>query len=181
VAADWNFKFEPPERTVIGEAEYNLKYKRKEMHDNDILRCKRVLVDAIKNCLFFLPIANREKVLVTTIPSVKEKQDKPSWQFAKFVSKRLNAEFLAVTLFNDKLQMKDLSVDDKIETWRRIYSSRENLSMPLSVENREILIVDDFYQSGASTWSFAEYLKGLGAVKILGLAIVKSVKDSDNT
>ena len=45
---------------------------------------------------------------------------------------------------------------------------------------KKVLIVDDLYQSGTSMWSYAKYLKSLGATEVLGLVAVKSQRDSDN-
>lgn len=40
--------------------------------------------------------------------------------------------------------------------------------------------IDDLYQSGATIWNYAKYLKGLGAKKVMGVVGVKSLRDSDN-
>ena len=49
-----------------------------------------------------------------------------------------------------------------------------------SVEGKSILIVDDLYQSGASAWSLARFLKSRGASRVYVLACVKSWRDTDN-
>ena len=46
--------------------------------------------------------------------------------------------------------------------------------------DKTVLIVDDLYQSGASMWTYAKYLKSMGANKVIGLVAVKSQRDSDN-
>lgn len=42
-------------------------------------------------------------------------------------------------------------------------------------------MVDDLYQSGATMWEYAKFLKSLGAICVFGIVCVKSLRDSDNT
>ena len=45
------------------------------------------------------------------------------------------------------------------------------------VYNKDVLVVDDLYQSGATMCEYAKYLKSLGAKSVWGLVCVKSLKD----
>lgn len=48
------------------------------------------------------------------------------------------------------------------------------------IREKDIIIVDDLYQSGFTMWTVAQLLKKKGARKVLGLACVKSLRDTDN-
>lgn len=48
------------------------------------------------------------------------------------------------------------------------------------VERKSIILIDDLYQSGFTMWSIAKLLKKEGARRVLGLACVKSWRDTDN-
>jgi hypothetical protein len=74
---------------------------------------------------------------------------------------------------------KELSVGDKIAVWHWIYQhGKVALSRP--VKGCTVIILDDLYQSGASLWSFAKYLKDQAAAAVVGLVCVKSLRDTDN-
>ncbi|MDD4689853.1 MAG: hypothetical protein PHE51_08940 [Eubacteriales bacterium] len=177
ICSDWNYTFDGKSgRTEIGEVEYRLKYVGQLSKDDGLLieQYLTKCISCISNSL--------DDVLVTTIPAIKEKQNKASWLLAEFVADELETDFLKTTLLKDKPQMKSLDVSDKIKTWREIYAT---YPIETSIDSDElygktILIVDDLYQSGASMWCYAEYLKYLGASNVLGIALVKSLKDSDN-
>jgi predicted amidophosphoribosyltransferase len=117
--------------------------------------------------------------LVTSIPATPSKMNSLSWNMAKFVCEEIGVKLLISTLKAEKNQTKGLSIEDKIKMWKNIY---ENNGVRLSekVSGKKILIIDDLYQSGTSIWSFAKYLKSLGATKVFALVAVKSQRDSDN-
>jgi hypothetical protein len=48
------------------------------------------------------------------------------------------------------------------------------------VEGKDIIVIDDLYQSGFTMWTVAKLLKNRGARSVLGLACVKSWRDTDN-
>jgi hypothetical protein len=188
IAADWTYNFENDTRTAVartavGEAMYAIKYKygNGEMSRDEALPYDNTLSTAIDRCFKFLPINSPDLLVVTSIPSTQYDQEKLSWRIARYTAEKLNALFLTATLSNEKVQTKNLSVDDKIKMWQRIYASDKGLVLSLDVNGREVLIVDDLYQSGASMWCFAKFLKHRGASKVIGLAAVKSLKDTDNT
>jgi predicted amidophosphoribosyltransferase len=74
---------------------------------------------------------------------------------------------------------KNLTVDQKIAHWKRIVQA-EAIQLSRPVEHGSVIVVDDLYQSGASLWSYARYLKSKQAAAVVGLACVKSLRDSDN-
>ncbi len=48
------------------------------------------------------------------------------------------------------------------------------------VSGKDVIIIDDLYQSGFTMWTVAKLLKQNGAKTVLGLACVKSLRDTDN-
>lgn len=103
-----------------------------------------------------------------------------AWQMAEAMSRQLNFSFIAPTLNCDKPQMKQLTVEDKIAIWKEIYDNN-NVVLNSHVRGKNIIVVDDLYQSGATIWEYAKYLKKMGAKQVCGIVCVKSLRDSDNT
>lgn len=182
VAADWNFSFEGKGRTAVGEAEYQLKYQFPKRIVTESARAKyaSVLMQAITGCIQKFPY-DLKRFVVTTIPSVENNQNKLSWQLARYVANHMGIPFIGVTLTRNKPQIKEQIVEDKIRIWREIYSDNAYLLLPQSILSKDILIIDDLYQSGASIWCFAEFLKKkCKARTVLAATSVKSVSDGDN-
>lgn len=180
VAADWNFSFEVRRRTEVGEAEYNLKYGKHLLAQEQKKNYVTILKDALTDCVSCLPF-DISSFIVTTIPAIREKQTKLSWNLAKYVARYCEAEFMPITLLRDKPDMKSQQVEAKIRIWRNIYADTTWISPVQNIDGENILIVDDLYQSGASTWCYGEYLKSIGAHKVIALSSVKALKDGDNT
>ena len=183
IAADWNFDIQTQRRTEVGNAEYQLKYQYQKglLSKEAAQKCANTLATAILDCVDCLPF-DLDNFVVTTIPAVKEKQNKLAWKLARFVAERVEVSFVALTLLEDKPQMKEQSVEDKINIWRTILADETKLLFSESVKGKNVLIIDDLYQSGASIWCLAEYLKEKCAAKtIVAITSVKALKDGDNT
>lgn len=182
LALDWNYDLYKKNRTPLGEAEYQLKYQLPKgyLETNDAKKFKKALKTALYSSIECLPF-DIQDFLVTTIPAVEEKQDKLSWKMAEWVSKKYNIDFLKATLSITKPQMKEQKVENKIQIWREIYREPSNIYLSHNITGRNILIVDDLYQSGASIWCYAEMLKSLKANVVIAVTSVKSLRDGDNT
>ena len=182
LAADWNMYFGTWKRTAIGEAEYQLKYNlpRGVLSNDDAAEFANTLASAICDCTACLPF-DLSNFIVTAIPAVKANQNKLAWRLAKYTANEVGASFMQATLTQGKPQMKEKSVSDKIHIWRKILADKDALELSHTVEGEKILIVDDLYQSGASIWCFAEFLKeNCGAKKVIAITSVKALKDGDN-
>ena len=181
IASDWNFYFDSYDYTECGEAEYQLKYR----HSKGLVSGSKydeyfsILRTALHSSIDCLPY-NISSFLVTTIPAIAEKQCKLSWLLSEEIAQEYNSDFLTTTLNQDKPQIKQQTVDNKIKIWRNIYSNLANLHKSCDVRGRDILIVDDLYQSGASIWCYGEFLKNLGANTVIAVTAVKSLRDGDN-
>ncbi len=181
LAGDWNMEPDTRERTEIGEAEYQMKYNypRGRVDQQDAEEYANILFSAILDCVDCLP--HLSDYIVAAIPATKENQNKLAWQMAAHIAKQLDAPFLGVTLLKDKPQMKEESVENKIRIWRSIYDGKNMPMLSRRVEGKTILIIDDLYQSGASIWCFAEFLKEVcGAREVIAITSVKALKDGDN-
>ena len=99
---------------------------------------------------------------------------------AEEISKQLRLSFIKPILSCDKPQMKQLSIKEKIETWEKIYYNNVVI-LDNQVRGKNVIVVDDLYQSGTTMWEYAKFLKTLGARCVFGIVCVKSLRDSDNT
>ncbi|WP_145410797.1 phosphoribosyltransferase [Paenibacillus xylanexedens] len=182
VAADWNISFDSKERTEVGEAEYQIKYQYStgKIDEETAKPYAETLANAVLKCSNYLPISDKEDVLITTIPSIENEQNKLSWAMARFIQSKIGGSFLTGTLTKEKPKTKTLTVSDKIRLWKDIYANNDNIKLSHTVENKVVIIVDDLYQSGASIWAFAKFLKQQGCRNVMGLVAVKSQRDSDN-
>lgn len=184
LAADWNKDFDTGERTDVGEAEYQMKYNyyqgQRPVDPEDAKEYAGTLASAILDCADCLPF-DLEDFIVTAIPAAKAGRKKLAWRLAEYTAGQLGAEFMEAKLTKDKPQMKNTSVEDKIDIWREIYDDKDMVELSCNVKGEHVLIIDDLYQSGASIWCFAEYLKGIrGAKKVMAITAVKAQKDGDN-
>ena len=177
IALDFNYVYGNG-RTALGEAEYQLKYnnildfkERKEFAD--------FLFDKmISNCKY-IPIANKEDWLISPMPSTRIGKQKLAWLLAKAMAEQTGISFLESNLTCEKPQMKELSIDKKIEVWKQIYKNGY-VEISRNIYGKSVLIIDDLYQSGTTMWQYASFLKNLGAFRVFGMVCVKSLKDSDN-
>lgn len=179
LATDFNIVYGEG-RTMIGEAEYQLKYnydyldmeKRVNYFNAIIVR----MIDACK----YIPFINSSNWYVSPMPATDGGRNKLAWAMAEEISRRLSLPFVAPLLKCDKPQMKQLSIKEKIETWDKIYYNN-GVEVDSSVKGKKIIVIDDLYQSGITMWEYARFLKSLGASLVFGMVCVKSLKDSDNT
>ena len=74
----------------------------------------------------------------------------------------------------------ELSIKEKIEIWEKIYYDK-GVILDNQIRGKNVIVVDDLYQSGATMWEYAKFLKSLGARCVFGIVCVKSLRDSDNT
>jgi hypothetical protein len=94
------------------------------------------------------------------------------------LSERLGLEDLTPHLSwaGTKPPLKEVEVDLK---WQRLEAVGLNVSV--DVKGRNVLIIDDLYQSGATVHFVASKLQMEGASELHCLAVVKSLSDTDNT
>ena len=182
LAADWNIDLESQKHTFIGEAEYQLKYNLPKglINKEDAHQYASLLTTAVLDCIACLPI-NLSNFAVVSIPATEEKQKKLAWKLAKHIAKKIERPFIKATLKSEKPQMKEQTVKDKVRIWRKIFCDEDMLDFSDDILGANILIIDDLYQSGASIWCFAEYLKECcDARTVIAITPVKALTDGGN-
>lgn len=110
-------------------------------------------------------------------PSEPGKFCLPAW-LSSNLSGRLGVEDLTPHLSwgGAKPQLKEVDVDLK---WQQLEAV--GLDIGVDVKGRNVLIIDDLYQSGATVHFVASRLQAAGAAELHCLAVVKSLGDTDNT
>lgn len=168
------------DRTEIGEWVYQAKYNR---DGPSLVGLSSELCHAVRR----LPLSKVPTPrLLSYVPSDPGRGFCLPATLAKAVRNGLPTTFWTVedplvvpTLTSSKKPAKNLSVVQKMAEWEKMV---ENKSIRLSrpVKGCSVIVVDDLYQSGVSLWSFAKYLKAQQASMVVGLACVKSLRDTDN-
>ena len=183
VAYDWNFlDHKNGIMTPTGKAENQMKWNPGA--DNN--QYWDVLKTAMKSCLDCLPYdCHANNFVVTAIPADALGQTKVAWKLAGYAAQVLNVPMIPLTLVNEKPSMKNLPIDQKVNVWQSVLSNPYWFSasdeLRRSLYNRNVLIIDDLYQSGASIWYLAQYLKDNMNVRVVqGATAVKAMRDSDN-
>jgi hypothetical protein len=161
--------FTTPEGTTytdVGGLEYQAKYKADSA---SAARLAELLVEAIKAHPYYRLADN-----VAAVPGATGKTRHLPDDLAAAVSKETGMPLLRLNYIGDPTPAKQLGVDDKIKARMNAFSVKTD------VKGRRIVLLDDLFQSGATMFSVARMLKTRGAEDVVGLACVKSWRDSDN-
>jgi len=182
LALDFNFESSKhATRTEIGELVYRAKYKGSK---GAVQKIVQHMESAIKR------VPGRRRGLqscVSYIPPAPDKLYDLPRELTKLLAIKLEGTHLLrketplvrPVLEVDKPIFKELMVDRKVDTWRKIMSSGR-IRLSGSIEGCAVYVIDDLYQSGTTMWSYAKYLKSCGAAAVFGLACVKTLRDTDN-
>lgn len=185
IAEDFNFDFTTGQRTILGDAEYQVKYGNiSDEHRNAYLA---TLQESLIKTADLLPIKKAafplyQRLIFSSIPAEAGKNNSFIQELVYAVSVKYDSAETIIPVLNiSKPQMKSLSREDRIRTWKSIYESPENINIDLpSIAGATIVIIDDLYQSGTTMLAYADFLKRHGAGSVYGLSCVKSLRDSDN-
>jgi predicted amidophosphoribosyltransferase len=168
------------DRTEIGQLEYDAKY-----HGDDEARAKLVshLVRAVQRLPKTLFSKPRR---ITFVPPGPDRDHYLPQLLAEGIVSELGEGFwgcdeplVVAELSGRKKSAKDLEVAQKIAQWDKLIRDGA-IELSDDIEGDSLCIVDDLYQSGASLWSMAKCLKAAGAANVVGLACVKSLRDTGN-
>jgi len=169
------FNFDPAagKRTIYGEAEYQLKYQGSRQH-------LQVLAHALVEAIPDLPIPpeHRDSYCMSCVPGPPDEAS-VQYRLASTVAKKLGVDFIDADLNCPKPGLKGVTVEQKIPIWQTLYDD-DCVALSGSIEDRLVVVVDDLYQSGATLWMYAKFLKEQGATHVFGLPCVKSLRDTDN-
>lgn len=179
IASDFNFVYGNG-RTEIGEAEYQLKYNVSSLSQSEQEKYADIIINKMMDNCRYIPIGNKANWYLSPMPALESGKEKLAWLLADKIAHRMGISFINARLKCNKPQMKQLSIEEKIETWREIYYN-DNVKIDKNVRGKNVIVIDDLYQSGTTIWQYASFLKEMGARRVFGVVCVKSLKDSDNT
>jgi hypothetical protein len=177
MALDWVMPKPGENRTLIGELRYRAKFR------NDS-RAAVKLVAPLVEAVELLPFRGDDSEIVLTCPPVVRgnARDLPT-RLVTAVADELQKEgrrnrIISATLKMPKPAIKDLSIEQKLDFWRRTVEA-ESIELSGPVTGSSVCIIDDLYKSGCTMWSYAKFLKVRGASEVLGLVCVKALGDRD--
>jgi len=180
LALDFNY-LDHDHRTGLGQLEFRAKWQQSE-------DASHILAGHLAGAIGRLPLHHSKDRACLTYP--------PQYQMDHFhLPRRLATDVCDLlesggsggrswqlvdsTLIRSKERLKELPLENKLACWEQLINVGA-IVLAKSVADRVVYIVDDLYQSGVTMWSLARFLKSQGAVEVLGLTCVKSVRDTDN-
>jgi hypothetical protein len=171
IALSMNF-IDPKEYqyTEIGNLEFKAKRSKCERSIQQLIN---LATNTVRNLPFY-----KDADLITGVPPRDGKTfDLPSY-LAQGIAKNLDIPDITSEFSKfSKPELKDLPFEKKWEAWEKT-----NLSISEdTVKDKNIILLDDLYQSGLTMQYVASRLYMAGAKSIYGLSITKSCRDSDNT
>ena len=168
-------------RTEIGELIYQIKYRKKivkssELVEHLIQALKRILRNKLNGdiSISYIPTDRRNKFY---LPRSLAGSLIASGRFQEILDSR--NPLIETTLIKWKAEAKDLHINMKIKLWENMYTNN-NVEIDTDVSGRNIVVVDDLYQSGTTMWLYAKFLKEKGAAQVIGLSCVKTLRDTHN-
>ena len=133
IAGDFNFDFTTGQRTILGDAEYQVKYGNiSDEHKNE---CLATLKDTLIKTADLLPIKNAAfslfpKLIFSSIPSESGKNNSFIQELVYAVSFNYHFSETIIPILNiSKPQMKSLSREEKIRAWKSIYETPKNIDI----------------------------------------------------
>ncbi|MCH7958775.1 MAG: hypothetical protein IID08_01500 [Candidatus Hydrogenedentes bacterium] len=157
-------------RTDIGQ----LEFLAKNQHDADATRTlSKYSLDAIRELEHY-----RTTNFIAAVPPRPSKEyDLPS-EIVKQISNDCSNMSDITGYFhfgNDKHSLKSVSLDGKWDSWEEA-----DLSIDCDLTGKDVILLDDKYQSGCTIQFVAMKLQEAGARQIFGLSLVKTMRDTDN-
>jgi hypothetical protein len=155
-------------RTEIGELTYQAKYKKKK---------EKTRMLGVKVCEFIRshPTYKSAKTVMATPSSSGRDYDVPS-ELVKYIATELKIENLSPLIQKNRTTkpMKDCKTnEEKLENVRDVYVITQNTKM----KKRDIILIDDIYQTGFTMNEVGRVLLEAGASSVLGLTATKTAKD----
>lgn len=154
-----------------------LKYRYGNINDDVFEQAFQELSSRLADTIRSLPFYSDCKYISAVPPRPgKTSFDLPS-SLAADLAVKLNIEDITSTFryTGEKAQGKTLSRDDKWAAWEAA-----GLSCTKDLEGKDVILIDDLYQSGISVNFVGMKLQEANCGKICGLYIVKSLNDKDN-
>ncbi len=149
-----------------------LEHKAKESQDAE---ARAQLVEILGNFCEIHPIYRKARTVMPIPPNPSKTFHLPvelAKELAEKTEKRDGTAMIRKVKETPKLQ--NLPLDKKLRALRGA------IEITGDVKGKSIILIDDLYQSGSTMWTVAKLLKMKGAKRVLGLACVKSWRDTDN-
>lgn len=157
-------------RTEIGE----LEYRAKNRADRNAL--KNLALYSM-NLIEGTPCYRKAEYIAAVPPHPEKRFDVPS-EIVKMVcgkSQKITNITEHFHFGDKKLSAKSASLRDKWIMWEQA-----NLSINCCLDGKDVILLDDKYQSGTTIQFVAMKLQEAGARGIFGLSLVKTMRDTDN-
>lgn len=157
-------------RKLIGEMWYNAKYKAEY---SNIYFLSDTLINTIRN----LPIYNDSENAICAVPMSTENMSENNFidVILKNTSKELKIEILELKWLNKKEKVKYLEYEQKVNALKN-----SSLLLEGDLSNKNCILFDDLYQSGATINYVASKLKEQGAKNVYGITLIKNPNNFDN-
>lgn len=157
------------QRSRIGDLEHSAKWNGNASARDELV--------GILNFVFERMHANRQiDGILSVPPSTPGQQSLPNYLALKLAANASVPDLTSCISWNGpKGQIKELSVDKK---WAAL--EKVGLTVTKEVAGKNLLLVDDMYQSGATAHFVASQLRAAGANDIHLLAVSKGRWDTDN-
>ena len=166
IALGFNMNPYDGNHTELGDLEYQTKYR----HDKS---AETKLIDNVIKVIDKIPLYQSADV-VCCIPS----KSKIMLSFAKVISKAYGIPDITHLIDWANTVEQDTKNCDSSEEKLQICIDRDiKISKDLNLEGKTILLIDDLYQSGINMQFTALKLKEAGCTSILGLCLVKALKN----
>jgi predicted amidophosphoribosyltransferase len=180
VALDFNRLTPAADRTEVGQWEFDAKYHQNGDAREELSKLLASTVRRLPQTIYTTPRR------LTYVPSDPDKEFYLPSLLAEDVIDKLPDNFwghddplVEPTLTVEKASAKNLNVQQKVKQWEEIVDAG-GIELSDEVQGDSVCIIDDLCQSGASLWSYAKFLKAEGAVAVLGVVCVKSLRNTDN-
>ena len=168
IALSHNF-YDDEKRTEVGQLEYLAKQRQDPHSVNELAKCCANLIKDIS-------IYKKADMICAIPPKPGKCFDLPS-RIASIVSGMVSKEDITDKFLFDaeKGDIKSKSMDEKWNAW-----SDAAVKFSGDLTDKKIILIDDKYQSGTTIQFVAMKLQEAGAHHVLGLSIVKTMRDTDN-
>ena len=162
-------KSSPDTFTKLGES-----FKKAKYYDDNA--SKEYILEEMVKAIKMLPFYKDCGVITASPPRPEKENDFPSW-LASGLSKEFGYELITdkFSFSSPKPQAKTQALEEKWKAWEE-----SGLKLDIDLPSHNVLLVDDLYQSGATTNFIGMILEKAGAKNIYGLSAVKSLKNTDN-
>ena len=168
VALSHNFD-DNEKRTEVGQLEYLAKQRQDPHSVNKLAEC-------CANLIMDISIYKKADMICAIPPKPGKCFDLPS-RIASIVSGMVSKEDITDKFLFDaeKGDIKSKTMDEKWNAW-----SDAAVKFSGDLTDKKIILIDDKYQSGTTIQFVAMKLQEAGAHHVLGLSIVKTMRDTDN-